>query len=133
MPTTKILGEGLLSWPSHERVSDRYGAVTLTAVDGNRTPLGAEVEGQHGTLVAEVLETRESMHVGDFFRGFSPSTPSVGDRIVLGTGTVFLGDYGSVGLSPDDGRDADWLDPHALYRAHDQTVRLLFEPAEAVS
>ena len=29
---------------------------------------------------------------------------------------------------PDDGRDYDWLDPKALYRCHEQTVRLTFDP-----
>jgi hypothetical protein len=31
-------------------------------------------------------------------------------------------------LEPDDGRRADWLNPKALYRCHEQTVRLLFRP-----
>jgi hypothetical protein len=28
---------------------------------------------------------------------------------------------------PEDDRDSDWLRPSALYRAHEQTVRLVFE------
>jgi hypothetical protein len=37
----------------------------------------------------------------------------------------------AVGLAPEDvdDRDTDWLDPRALYRAHEQTVRLVFEDA----
>jgi hypothetical protein len=34
----------------------------------------------------------------------------------------------SIGVQPQDGREMDWMDPHALYRAHDQTVELSFEP-----
>ncbi|WP_030472510.1 hypothetical protein [Lentzea aerocolonigenes] len=35
-----------------------------------------------------------------------------------------LGVPTAVGLAPDDDRDTDWLDPRALYRCHNQTVRL---------
>jgi hypothetical protein len=54
----------------------------------------------------------------------------VGEEITLGSGTLFTEtdpDTGlptAVGLAPDDGRDEDWFDPRALYRCHDQTVRL---------
>lgn len=131
-----VLGQGVLSWPTAERQSDRYGSVTLfnnpgsgqlDCVTWNNVP-----EGATGTLVAHIVETRESHHIGDFFRGIFPSTPNPGERIVLGTGTLFRESrYGtdSVGLRPADGRDDDWLDPRALYRCHDQTVRLEFEPA----
>lgn len=132
------LGTGRLSWPRNERVCDRYGAVMLMAdgdsfVEPSRyvNPTDAPV-GQRGTLVAEVLETRESTHIGDLFRGLFPETLEVGERIVLGTGTFFVEDtdWGAVlmGLSPDEPRNSDWLDPKALYRAHEQTVRLTFEP-----
>ena len=50
----------------------------------------------------------------------------VGERIVLGEGTLFYYEKG-VGLRPEDGRDELWLDIHALYRAHNQTVTLIFE------
>jgi len=137
--TTHIIGIGRLSWGSVERRSDRYGAVILMA-DGDSlapvsayiTPDGAAV-GQRGTIVAEVLEIRQSTHIGDLFRGLFPETPTVGDRIVLGTGTLFTEAAGfdgvtAVGLHPDVPRSSDWLDPKALYRAHEQTVRLVFEP-----
>lgn len=134
------LGIGRLSWPRGERVSDRYGVVLLMA-DGDSfaepsqyiRPAHRPV-GQRGTLVAEALETRESTHIGDLFRGLFPETPAVGERIILGSGTFFTEDtdWGALlmGLSPDDGRHSDWLDPKALYRAHEQTVRLTFEPED---
>ncbi|WIV57911.1 hypothetical protein [Amycolatopsis nalaikhensis] len=77
-----------------------------------------------------MLETRPSVHCGDLTRGLAPTTPAVGEQITLGSGTVFTEpdpDTGlptAVGLVPDDGRDEDWLDPRALYRCHNQTVRL---------
>jgi hypothetical protein len=133
----RVLGEGILTWPRGERVSDRYGLVMLMK-DGDSwtSPTGyigldRSIDGARGTLTAEVLETRQSTHIGDLFRGLFPVTPEVGERITLGTGTVFF-DRGDdhedeIGLRPDDGRDSDWLDPKALYRAHEQTVRLTFE------
>jgi hypothetical protein len=48
------------------------------------------------------------------------------EHVVLGEGTLFFDEDG-VGLSPDDGRDTLWLNMHALYRVHNQTVTLFFE------
>jgi hypothetical protein len=98
--------------------------------------------GLPGWLVAEVVATRRSTHVGDWGRGLSPQTPEVGERIVLGRGRLFCQTVDreraypvieAVGLAPEDvdDRDIDWLDPRALYRAHEQTVRLVFEDAPA--
>lgn len=134
------LGTGRLSWPRAERVGDRYGVVMLM-VDGDSLseptgyirPANPPI-GQRGRLVAEVLETRESTHIGDLFRGLFPETPEVGERIVLGNGTFFTEDtdWGALtmGLEPHEPRHSDWLDPVALYRAHEQTVRLTFEPED---
>ena len=132
-----IIGEGVLTWPRGERISDRYGLVMLMENGDSWKPptgyikLDRSTDGAHGTLTAEVLETRQSTHVGDLFRGLFPETPEVGERIMLGSGTVFF-DRGDdredeIGLLPDDDREVDWLDPKALYRAHEQTVRLMFE------
>ncbi len=136
------LGVGVLTWARGERVSDRYGSVflmpegqdSLHQDDETFVPLArpssiSSSDGR-GRLIAEVLETRQSTHIGDFFRGLSPKTPEVGDRLVLGEGILFFDteDWGDqVGLMPDDGRETDWLDPRSLYTAHEQTVRLLFE------
>lgn len=127
---TVILGDGELSWPSRERRGNRYGVVGLWPPRGGPQlafdpPPPVSV---HGTLVAIVLETQESPHIGDLARGLVPSTPARGDILVLGTGRLFVQD-GCVGLVPDDGRTTDWLDPHALYQAHYQIVRLTFTPS----
>jgi hypothetical protein len=44
-----------------------------------------------------------------------------------------LGIPNAVGLAPDDRRHADWLDPRALYRCHNQTVRLELRTASQVT
>lgn len=128
------LGEGRLSWDRSERVSDRYGTVAFEMEPPySLTDRLYELVGQKGTLVAVVKETRPSYHMGDWFHNVFPSTPNVGEEIRLGTGTLFLDDtsakWGSVGIGvkPDDGRETLWMDIHALYRVHSQTVELYFE------
>jgi hypothetical protein len=144
-----VIGEGVLTWHANERHTNRYGAVFLmTDGDSLHEPTGylpipddAPV-GLPGRLVAEVTATRQSTHVGDWGRGLYPQTPAVGERIVLGRGRLFCQTVDrdsphpvieAVGLAPEDvdDRDIDWLDPRALYRAHEQTVRLVFEDAPA--
>ena len=67
------------------------------------------------------------------FHGVFPSTPDVGEVIILGTGyfasgTVpFPGVTAQVGVQPSDKRKIQWMDIRALYRAHEQTVTLTFE------
>lgn len=129
---TAALGQGQLWWPRFERQTDRYGSVfLLTGPDGeDYASFESALVGQRGRLVAVVLHTGRSGHCGDLDRGLTPSRPEVGEEIPLGTGTLFTdtdSDTGvptAVGLKPDDGRAADWLDPRALYRCHNQTVRL---------
>ena len=125
-----LRGVGRFSWPAAERRSDRYGLVGLLAGDdGTSEWMGlvtAGLVGKAGRLFAVVLETQESRHIGDMFRGIYPATPAVGDEIVLGEGVLFV-DTERVGLEPSDGRESDWLNPHQLYRAIDQKVELLFE------
>jgi hypothetical protein len=134
------LGKGVLTWNREERVSDRYGTVYLmeeghTSLTTKSSPslVGAEtptLSGKKGKLVAVVLEARESTHIGDMFRGIRPRTPGVGQSIELGEGLLFTEpayDGGLiVGLQPIDERNSDWLDPRALYDAHEQTVELFF-------
>lgn len=134
----KLLGTGILTWTRGERVSDRYGTVFLMPDGDSFTPPSGRVdldrvEGK-GKLVAEVVETRESTHIGDFFHGLFPETPKVGERIELGEGEVFFEDSDpvdnvgtKVGIKPHDDRDHWWLDAKALYRVHEQTVNLYFE------
>jgi len=124
------LGIGVLNWPRSERVSDRYGTVHLLDEAGpaaEQLLLKELPEGQTGSLIAEVLESRKSTHIGDLFRGIFPSTPEVGAKIILGHGKLFY-NGNHVGLQPEDDREKDWLDPHALYQVHEQTVKLIFVP-----
>ncbi len=130
---TIVLGRGIFNWPRTERVSDRYGLVGLYE-DDKAFRISEDCRkhlGKRGRLVAVILETRQSGHIGDFFRGIFPSTPNVGDKFTLGEGTLFetvIGGGWFYGLKPDEERESDWLDPHILYRCHDQTVELTFEP-----
>ena len=129
--TTTTLGQGVLNWSRYERIGDRYGAVHLsTTLDSEEYATWEDAPaGTRGTLIARILQTRQSRHIGDIFRGISPSTPEVGEEIALGTGTLFTEmDDGvpRIGVMPDDGRETDWMDPRALYRCHSQTVRLEF-------
>ena len=146
-----IIGKGMLNWHRHERVGDRYGTVVLYRewpdehkpsiedyrdVDGaypDPVGIGKLPTGEKGHLRATVVRNRESGHIGDLFRGlFPPDTPPAPGTVVeLGQGELFVErvngtDY--VGLKPDDGRAADWLDPQALYSVHEQTVVLEFVP-----
>lgn len=133
--TRVLLGTGQLSWHRGERVTDRYGSIGLFVNHLNDTielPLAIANEGRTGKLIAIVTETRKSRHVGDILAGHSPSTPEVGEEIVLGEGTLFTERYDSyfyLGLKPDDGREYNWLDTKMLYRAHEQSVELWFEEA----
>lgn len=136
-----LLATGALSWDGYERRSDRYGAVTFWDEDSNgdkiegvsvtyNTDALKRLDGTKGCLYALIKDTRKSTHVGDFFRGFEPTTPEKGDRIILGRGKLFHNihdGYIAIGLIPLDGRDKDWLEPQSLYRCHEQTVSLFFE------
>lgn len=145
---TKI-GEGVLTWSRSERVSDRYGSVYLISEGQDsltpgpaRSLVNREVAdrliGKTGELVAVVTGTRDSTHIGDFFHGLHPSTPEVGEIIVLGTGMFFVEPApqggAQVGLSPapdsPERPNGWWLDASRLYRAHEQTVQLFFGEAE---
>jgi hypothetical protein len=141
-----LLGTGRLTWDGSERRTDRYGTVWLMedfedADSFARVALASVVNdttaahfcGLFGTLTAKVIATRKSTHIGDFFHGVAPRTPKVGKELVLGTGTFFVEPfrYGTgvqVGVVPDDGRSAQWLDMRALYDGHEQTVELYFKP-----
>lgn len=136
-----IIGTGPLSWDGEERRSRRYGLVALTHRDSNTNILGdwwlansdlEDITGLHGRLIATVLESRDSTHEGDNAHGIYPDTPEVGEQIVLGEGYVRVGPkvaWGSeqFGVQPSDHRVRYWMDVRALYRAHEQTVRISFE------
>jgi hypothetical protein len=131
-----MIGKGVLNWPKGERVSDRYGLVGLFDVEGRNgsiLPIDvSEYVGKKGKLIARVLEARDSWHIGDFARGLYPNQPKTGEIFTLGEGTFFIGEEHRelneyFGLRPDEDRSSDWLDPHVLYKLHNQTVELVFE------
>ena len=127
------IGTGVLEWDREERISDRYGMVMLfDRPDPPRKPirLRRSNEGKDGRLIAIVRETREPSHVGDLFHGIPPSKPALDEIVVLGEGRLFFF-VDAVGLFPDDNRTTLWLDVHALYRVHNQTVTLFFKGSES--
>lgn len=134
------VGTGRLTWDRRERVIDRYGYVYLLASGDSLSPsedapltIPNELIGKTATLKATVLETRQSTHIGDLTRGVFPTMPQVGEVISLGTGRFVVGlnanGTHTVGLAPEDMRADNWLDINALYRAHEQTVRLDLDTA----
>lgn len=140
------VGHGVLTWDSQERRSDRYGAISLTAETFEGQPIVTErkldvaalkgLEGQRVKVWVKVVESRESGHSGDDFLKVYPSQPEVGEIIELGVGVLALpmvpwNWQPAVALMPGDGREKFWMDPRALYRAHDQTVDLFVEETDA--
>lgn len=135
--TNSAVGRGVFGWDGHERRSDRYGYFVLSesGYDGNGEYASSgwgdtdphPLVGRRCRIVARVLESRRSGHIGDLFRGIVPSQPEVGELVHLGEGELTTHDYGwgrGWGLLPDDERDHDWLEPRKLYRLHDQTVEV---------
>lgn len=137
-----LLGSGIFIWDGVERRLRRYGFVTLNNANyfgdvqvptNFDTKVAGYYEGKRVKLTAIVTEARKSGHVGDMFLKIFPSTPEVGETIVLGVGTLTSDDASwattgrSFGLKPSDNRETLWLDPRLLYRLHDQTVELHVE------
>jgi len=134
---TIILGDGVLTWSRYERIGDRYGSVYLLADPDSEDKIAWSSDlplGTKGKLSAVILESRTSQHIGDFFRGFFPERPEVGEIITLGSGNLHIFDDdtgdGGIGVIPCESRKHDLLNPKALYRCHEQTVRLEFEAEE---
>jgi hypothetical protein len=139
-----ILAEGDLDWCKAERQTGRYGSVNIQTggtpvrslhdlmadLPEERANFATAPVGRTGRLIVEILETRDSFHVGDHSLEIFPTTPQAGERIVLGQGSLFTYECDgvtSIGLRPLDGRDRLWLNPEMLYRCHNQTVRLRFQ------
>jgi len=127
----QLLGTGVLNWPRPERTTDRFGLVHLDGADGTILPLVPVETDRRGKLIAVILDLGRSFKrpqevlPPELFRGRGKASPKVGDRIVLGVGTLFF-EGNKVGLKPDDGRSTNWLKPRALARAHEQLVSLYF-------
>jgi len=138
------VGHGIFGWNGKERRTDRYGAFVLgeRPFDGNREaaayldiPALKELVGKRVHITCVAVKTRKSGHVGDLFHKIHPTTPAVGEVVDLGIGVLHLDNAGYEGrlavvLEPGDGRLKFWMDPHKLYRLHDQTVDLFVEPTE---
>jgi hypothetical protein len=89
----------------------------------DHAPLGAA-----GTLVAHVIALTSDYDWGDS----APELrlPKPGERVVLGSGTLFTEQYAGapvIGVRPDDGREDNWMDRNAISRCRDHLVRLEFE------
>lgn len=132
-----LVGSGVFTWDGAERRSNRYGAFTLTTapygggavaiVVWNHECL-AKLRGRRVQVVCVVREVRVSGHIGDLFLGIFPSRPDVGEEVRLGVGRLEVlpcdwePDTRILEIHPSVPRDELWLDPHVLYRLHDQTV-----------
>lgn len=130
---TLEVGTGVLTWFRAERQTDRYGSVWLT-IDGTEAPapLTFPPVGQRGRLYAEVIEGRQSNHIGDLFRGLRQrEIPKAGLRVELGRGVSFkepTDGIPAIGVMPMKQRHDDWLNPRELYHLHNCLVRLIWEP-----
>lgn len=89
--------------------------------------------GTAGTLVAHVIHSNATDRDREFGQRHPElRPPETGERVVLGSGTLFTEEYGEarapvVGVRPDDGRTENWMDPNAIFRCKDHLVRLEFE------
>lgn len=141
-----VVGRGRLTWDAGERRSDRYGYVYLINSGDSKSAGPADyaalnVQEKHiglgVRLLAVVTETRRSTHIGDLYHCIFPTTPDVGETVVLGTGTLTVGrnceGAPAIGVKPSDERQVMWLDIYALYRCHEQTVELRYEILPACS
>lgn len=134
---------GILTWNATERRSNRYGSIHTADTNFNQDVTADQeydllrlrkLRHQRVRITCEVVETRASGHCGDRFLGIMPTTPNVGDVIELGVGTLDYVDgldgMPDIILKPRDGRKQFWIDPHLLYRLHDQTVRVYIEETD---
>jgi hypothetical protein len=88
--------------------------------------------GTAGTLVARVIANVSARDWGD--EPPELRLPKPGERVVLGSGTLFTERYRDVpviGVRPDDGREDNWMDRSAISRCTNHLVRLEFEMPEA--
>jgi hypothetical protein len=133
---------GVFMWDAHERRSNRYGSFYLTKQTFSKTATASvhvpndidSLAGKRVHVKATVLAARQSGHCGDMFLNIFPSMPEIGEVIDLGVAvlhlTISLSGDREFTLVPNDDRKELWLDPHLLYRLHDQEVRVEFIDTE---
>lgn len=143
------LATGIFGWHADERRSNRYGAFHATKTGYADVPAGVptvthretirSLEGRRVRVVAKVIETRASGHIGDLFLGLFPKPAPIGAEIELGIGTLRTApnDYNQTTLElliePDSPRDEFWIDPRLFYALHDQTVEIWAEESAAAA
>lgn len=138
-----LVGKGIFGWDRADRRTRRYGGVQLHTTNyAQSVTVDAQVhqEAIHNLqgrvrLYGKVIESRVSGHVGDLFLRIKPTQPEVGEIVELGVGQIVLeaSSYSPLPcilLTPEDGRREFWMDPHKLYRLHDQTVELYAEETD---
>ena len=140
----KLLGYGVFSWGAEERRTNRYGSFNMCGESykgekpGKSPELTKELrrlDHRRVKLMAKVIETRTSGHLGDMALRISPTTPEVGQEILLGVGILQIESCSwdflpSIALVPKDRRTEMWIDPRILYQLHDQTVEIYGEETE---
>lgn len=117
------------------KADTRYApAAAAASEDAARRPDNRVVAFDHaplgtaGTLVAHVIANVNAYDWGD-----DPPElrlPKPGERVVLGSGTLFTEKYGDapvIGVRPGDGRADNWMDRNAISRCRNHLVRLEFD------
>lgn len=145
-----LIANGIFMWSGTERRSKRYGLVYPARQDADCTVVAPNYRVMEESLrlwvdkkvkiTCKVVEARDSRHLGDMFvldendEYIKPSQPAVGEEIVVGVGTFFLGESSdgetAFGLLPEEPREHFWMDPRILYRLHEQTVNFYVEQTD---
>jgi len=139
----ELAATGIFGWEGAERRSNRYGAIHMCSepYEGPARALATHrgclmtLLGKRVHLTVKVIESRKSTHLGDQGLRIFPIQPETGETVDLGVG--YLGvepgwdGTNDIVLRPEDGRTVFWLDPHKMYRLHDQTVEVYIEETTA--
>jgi hypothetical protein len=130
------LGNGILTWPPAERELGRFGTVSLRQENTDQlrrfdtAPAGEIVRLAFTVAVVRAPALPPNRHLG-----IAPAVPRLGEEIDLGVGLLFILDLPglgpvAVGVLPTEQRlrPDQWLDPAALYKAHNQNGYLVAHP-----
>jgi hypothetical protein len=137
--TVPVPGDNLAARITRDLAEARQDAAAAAAANEAiaRTPARKVVAFDHaplgaaGTLVAHVIAVDSHYAYDD--GPVELRAPRPGERVVLGTGTLFAEKYSDapvIGVRPGDGRAENWMDPDALARCRNHLVRLEFEMSE---